>query len=147
MGLFDREKNKYVVDIMGVATIVDIGCERYDDIYNKATIMYSLTYHNKALEDLGDNDYHSFEENKKCKTSGVSIVTGKRKKEYQLPFSETGYRSDFSNIVDYDPEISFEEVIKDSAQYLLKQSGVHRDKYFDTETFEDKPIVSIVNKI
>ena len=80
-------------------------------------------------------------------TSGVSIVTGKRKKEYQLPFSETGYRSDFTNIVDYDPEISFEEVIKDSAMYLLKQNGVHRDKYFDTETFEDKPIVSVVSKI
>ena len=62
MGLFDREKNRYVVDIMGVATIVGIGCERYDDIYNKATIMYSITYHNKALEDLGDNDTISFEE-------------------------------------------------------------------------------------
>jgi len=147
MRLFDREKNRYVVDIMGVATIVGIGCERYDDIYNKATIMYSLTYHNKALEDLGKNDTISFEENKRCKTSGVSIVTGKRKKEYQLPFSETGYRSDFTNIVDYDPEISFEEVIKDSAMYLLKQNGVHRDKYFDSETFEDKPIVSIVSQI
>lgn len=147
MRLFDREKNRYVVDIMGVATIVGIGCERYDDIYNKATIMYSLTYHNKALEDLGDNDTISFEENKICKTSGVSIVTGKRKKEYQLPFSETGYRSDFTNIVDYDPEISFEEVIKDSARYLLKQNGVHRDKYFDSESFEDKPIVSVVSKI
>ena len=147
MRLFDREKNRYVVDIMGVATIVGIGCERYDDIYNKATIMYSLTYHNKALEDLGDNDTISFEDNKRCKTSGVSIVTGKRKKEYQLPFSETGYRSDFTNIVDYDPEISFEEVIKDSARCLLKQNGVHRDKYFDSESFEDKPIVSVVSKI
>lgn len=147
MRLFDREKNRYVVDIMGVATIVGIGCERYDDIYNKATIMYSLTYHNKALEDLGDDDTISFEDNKRCKTSGVSIVTGKRKKEYQLPFCETGYRSDFTNIVDYDPEISFEEVIKDSARYLLKQNGVHRDKYFDSETFEDKPIVSIVSQI
>ena len=147
MGLFDREKNRYVVDIMGVATIVGIGCERYDDIYNKATIMYRLTYNNKALEDLGKNETIRFEENKRCKTSGVSIVTGKRKKEYQLPFSETGYRSDFTNIVDYDPEISFEEVIKDSAMYLLKQNGVHRDKYFDTETFEDKPIVSVLSKI
>tara|TARA_R100000908_G_scaffold64191_2_gene47217 strand:+ start:897 stop:1340 length:444 start_codon:yes stop_codon:yes gene_type:complete len=147
MRLFDREKNRYVVDIMGVATIVGIGCERYDDIYNKATIMYSLTYHNKALEDLGDDDTISFEDNKRCKTSGVSIVTGKRKKEYQLPFSETGYRSDFTNIVDYDPEISFEEVIKDSARCLLKQNGVHRDKYFDSESFEDKPIVSVVSKI
>ena len=147
MRLFDREKNRYVVDIMGVATIVGIGCERYDDIYNKATIMYSLTYHNKALEDLGDDDTISFEDNKRCKTSGVSIVTGKRKKEYQLPFSETGYRSDFTNIVDYDPEISFEEVIKDSARCLLKQNGVHRDKYFDSESFEDKPLVSVVSKI
>ena len=147
MRLFDREKNRYVVDIMGVATIVGIGCERYDDIYNKATIMYSLTYHNKALEDLGDDDTISFEDNKRCKTSGVSIVTGKRKKEYQLPFSETGYRSDFTNIVDYDPEISFEEVIKDSARCLLKQNGVHRDKYVDSESFEDKPLVSVVSKI
>mgnify|MGYP003122135312 FL=1 len=145
MGLY-KEKDRYLVDIMGVATVVDIGFERYDDIYNKPTIMYSLTYENKSLKDLED-DTISFEDNKRCRTSGVSIVTGKRKKEYQLPFSDTGYRSDFSNIIDYDPEISFEDVIQISAKQLLKENGIHREKYFDSETFEDKPIVSVVNKI
>jgi len=145
MGLF-KEKDKYLVDIMGVATVVDIGFERYDDIYNKPTIMYNLTYENKLLKDLED-DTISFEDSRKCRTSGVNIVTGKRKKEYQLPFSDTGYRSDFSNIIDYDPEISFEDVIQISAKQLLKENGVHREKYFDSETFEDKPIVSVVSKI
>ena len=43
MGLFD-DKEKYLIDVMGVATIVKVGYSRYDDIYNEPTIMYHITY-------------------------------------------------------------------------------------------------------
>ena len=146
MGLFDKEK-KYLVDIMGVATIVTIGQERYDDIYGEPTVMYSLGYYNKALEDLGDNDDHTFEPMKKDKTTGCNIATWKRLKEYQLPFSETGYRSDFSSIVKEGTYSSLEDVIIDSALNTLKHSGITRDKYFDAETMTDVPVVRIMGEM
>ena len=146
MGLFDKEK-KYLVDIMGVATIVTIGQERYDDIYGEPTVMYSLGYYNKALEDLGDNDDHTFEPMKKDKTTGCNIATWKRLKEYQLPFSETGYRSDFSSIVKEGTYSSLEDVIMDSALNTLKYSGITRDKYFDAETMTDVPVVRIMGEM
>ena len=142
MGLFD-DKEKYLVDVMGVATIVKVGYNRYDDIYDEPTIMYHITYENKALYDLGDDTDKTYQPDKKCKTSGINIVSGKRLKEYQLPFSETGYRSDFSSIMKYNPQYTSQEAILESAKYLLQESGIHRDKYFDAETFEDKPIVSV----
>ena len=146
MGLYDENK-KYLVDIMGVATIVKIGEERYDDIYGEPTVMYSLGFYNKALEDLGDNDDHTFEPMKKDKTTGCNIATWKRLKQYRLPFSETGYRSDFSNIVKEGTYGSYEEVIMESAINNLRHVGIVRDKYFDANTFEDKPIVSVVGEI
>ena len=146
MGLYDENK-KYLVDIMGVATIVTIGEERYDDIYGEPTVMYSLGFYNKALEDLGENDDHTFEPMKKDKTTGCNIATWKRLKQYRLPFSETGYRSDFSNIVKEGTYGSYEEVIMESAINNLRHVGIVRDKYFDADTFEDKPIVSVVGEI
>lgn len=146
MGLYDKNK-KYLVDIMGVATIVKIGEERYDDIYGEPTVMYSLGFYNKALEDLGENDDHTFEPMKKDKTTGCNIATWKRLKQYRLPFSETGYRSDFSNIVKEGTYGSYEEVIMESAINNLRHVGIVRDKYFDANTFEDKPIVSVVGEI
>jgi hypothetical protein len=146
MGLYDKHK-KYLVDIMGVATIVEIGEERYDDIYGEPTVMYSLGFYNKALEDLGENDDHTFEPMKKDKTTGCNIATWKRLKPYRLPFSETGYRSDFSNIVKEGTYGSYEEVIMESAINNLRHVGITRNKYFDAQTFEDKPIVSVVGEI
>lgn len=146
MALFD-EKDKYLVDIMGVSTIATVSKERYDDIYNEPTIMYSIQYENKLLNDLGNNTDKTYQPNKKCKHTGVNITSGKRLKEYQLPFSETGYRSDISNLIKYNENYTNEEAILESCLYLLKSSGVYRDKYFDSETFEDKPIVNVVNKI
>ena len=146
MGLYDENK-KYLVDIMGVATIVEIGEERYDEIYGEPTVMYSLGFYNKALEDLGENDDHTFEPMKKDKTTGCNIATWKRLKPYRLPFSETGYRSDFSNIVKEGTYGSYEEVIMESAINNLRHVGIVRDKYFDADTFEDKPIVSVVGEI
>mgnify|MGYP001545510562 CR=1 FL=1 len=146
MGLYDTKKT-YLVDIMGVATIVKIGEERYDEIYGKPTVMYSLGFYNKALEDLGENDDHTFEPMKKDKTTGCNIATWKRLKPYRLPFSETGYRSDFSNIVKEGTYGSYEEVIMESAKNNLREVGIIRDKYFDADTFEDKPIVSVVGEI
>jgi hypothetical protein len=146
MGLYDENK-KYLVDIMGVATIVTIGEERYDEIYGEPTVMYSLGFYNKALEDLGENDDHTFEPMKKDKTTGCNIATWKRLKQYRLPFSETGYRSDFSNIVKEGTYGSYEEVIMESAINNLRHVGIVRDKYFDANTFEDKPIVSVVGEI
>ena len=146
MGLYDTNKT-YLVDIMGVATIVTIGEERYDDIYGEPTVMYSLGFYNKALEDLGENDDHTFEPMKKDKTTGCNIATWKRLKPYRLPFSETGYRSDFSNIVKEGTYGSYEEVIMESAINNLRHVGIVRDKYFDANTFEDKPIVSVVGEI
>ena len=146
MGLYDKNK-KYLVDIMGVATIVEIGEERYDEIYGEPTVMYSLGFYNKALEDLGENDDHTFEPMKKDKTTGCNIATWKRLKPYRLPFSETGYRSDFSNIVKEGTYGSYEEVIMESAINNLRHVGIVRDKYFDANTFEDKPIVSVVGEI
>ena len=146
MGLYDKNK-KYLVDIMGVATIVEIGEERYDEIYGEPTVMYSLGFYNKALEDLGENDDHTFEPMKKDKTTGCNIATWKRLKPYRLPFSETGYRSDFSNIVKEGTYGSYEEVIMESAKNNLREVGIIRDKYFDADTFEDKPIVSVVGEI
>lgn len=146
MGLFDREKT-YLVDIMGVATIVKVGQDKYDDIYGEPTVMYSLGYYNKALEDLGGNDDHTFEPMKKDKTTGCQIATWKRLKEYQLPFSETGYRSDFSNIIKEGTYGSYEEVIMESAINNLRHVGITRNKYFDAQTFEDKPIVSVIGEI
>ena len=146
MGLYDTKKT-YLVDIMGVATIVKIGEERYDEIYGKPTVMYSLGFYNKALEDLGDNDDHTFEPMKKDKTTGCNIATWNRLKPYQLPFSKTGYRSDFSNIVKEGTYGSYEEVIMESAKNNLREVGIIRDKYFDADTFEDKPIVSVVGEI
>ena len=146
MGLYDKHK-KYLVDIMGVATIVEIGEERYDDIYGEPTVMYSLGFYNKALEDLGENDDHTFEPMKKDKTTGCNIATWKRLKPYRLPFSETGYRSDFSNIVKEGTYGSYEEVIMESAMNNLRHVGITRNKYFDAQTFEDKPIVSVVGEI
>ena len=146
MGLYDKHK-KYLVDIMGVATIVEVGEERYDDIYGEPTVMYSLGFYNKALEDLGENDDHTFEPMKKDKTTGCNIATWKRLKPYRLPFSETGYRSDFSNIVKEGTYCSYEEVIMESAINNLRHVGITRNKYFDAQTFEDKPIVSVVGEI
>jgi hypothetical protein len=146
MGLYDKHK-KYLVDIMGVATIVEIGEERYDEIYGEPTVMYSLGFYNKALEDLGENDDHTFEPMKKDKTTGCNIATWKRLKPYRLPFSETGYRSDFSNIVKEGTYGSYEEVIMESAINNLRHVGITRNKYFDAQTFEDKPIVSVVGEI
>jgi hypothetical protein len=146
MGLYDTNKT-YLVDIMGVATIVKIGEERYDEIYGEPTVMYSLGFYNKALEDLGENDDHTFEPMKKDKTTGCNIATWKRLKQYRLPFSETGYRSDFSNIVKEGTYGSYEEVIMESAINNLRHVGIVRDKYFDANTFEDKPIVSVVGEI
>lgn len=146
MGLYDKHK-KYLVDIMGVATIVKVGKERYDDIYGEPTVMYSLGFYNKALEDLGENDDHTFEPMKKDKTTGCNIATWKRLKPYRLPFSETGYRSDFSNIVKEGTYGSYEEVIMESAINNLRHVGITRNKYFDAQTFEDKPIVSVVGEI
>ena len=146
MGLYDTNKT-YLVDIMGVATIVTIGEERYDDIYGEPTVMYSLGFYNKALEDLGENDDHTFEPMKKDITTGCNIATWKRLKQYRLPFSETGYRSDFSNIVKEGTYGSYEEVIMESAINNLRHVGIVRDKYFDANTFEDKPIVSVVGEI
>ena len=146
MGLYDENK-KYLVDIMGVATIVTIGEERYDDIYGEPTVMYSLGFYNKALEDLGENDDHTFEPMKKDKTTGCNIATWKRLKPYRLPFSDTGYRSDFSDIVKEGTYGSYEEVIMESAINNLRHVGIVRDKYFDANTFEDKPIVSVVGEI
>ena len=146
MGLFDKNKT-YLVDIMGVATIVKIGQERYDDIYGEPTVMYSLGFYNKALEDLGDNDDHTFEPMKTDRASGCKIATWKRLKEYQLPFSETGYRSDFSNIVKVDTYNNFEEVIMESAMNNLKECGITRNKYFDVETMTDVPAVRIIKEL
>lgn len=146
MGLFNKDKS-YLVDIMGVATIVKIGQERYDDIYGEPTVMYSLGFYNKALEDLGDNDDHTFEPIKKDKTSGCNIATWKRLKKYQLPFSDTGYRSDFSEIVKEGTYNNLEEVIVESAMNNLRRVGINRSKYFDADSFEDKPIVSVVGEI
>ena len=146
MGLFDREKT-YLVDIMGVPTIVKLGQDKYDDIYGEPTVMYSLGYYNKALEDLGGNDDHTFEPMKKDKTTGCQIATWKRLKEYQLPFSETGYRSDFSAIVKEGTYSSVEDVIMDSAINTLKHCGITRNKYFDAETMQDVPVVRIVEKL
>ena len=146
MGLFDKTK-KYLVDIMGVATIVKVGKERYDDIYGEPTVMYSLEFHNKALEDLGENDDHTFEPMKIDKASGCRIATWKRLKEYQLPFSETGYRSDFSSIIKEGTYGSYEEVIMASAFNNLKDCGITRDKYFDAETMTQVPAVRIVKEL
>ena len=146
MGLFDKDK-AYLVDIMGVATIVRIGQERYDDIYGEPTVMYSLGFYNKALEDLGDNDDHTFEPMKKDKTTGCNIATWKRLKEYQLPFSETGYRSDFSNIVKEGTYESLEQVITESAINNLKNCGITRERYFDAETMRDVPVVRVIEEI
>lgn len=146
MGLYDKHK-KYLVDIMGVATIVEIGEERYDEIYGEPTVMYSLGFYNKALEDLGENDDHTFEPMKKDKTTGCNIATWKRLKQYRLPFSETGYRSDFSNIVKEGTYGSYEEVIIESAINNLRRAGINRSKYFDADSFEDKPIVNVVGEI
>ena len=144
--MFNREK-KYLVDIMGVATIVTIGSSRYDDIYGEPTVMYSLGYYNKALEDLGDNDDHTFVPMKKDKSSGCQIATWERLKEYQLPFSKTGYRSDFSSIVKEDTYASLEDVIKESAINNLREYGIMRDKYFDAETMTQVPAVRIIKEL
>lgn len=146
MGLFNKDKS-YIVDIMGVATIVKIGEERYDEIYGKPTVMYSLGFYNKALEDLGDNDDHTFEPMKKDKTTGCNIATWKRLKEYQLPFSETGYRSDFSQILPVGTYNTYEEVIIDSALNNLKNCGITREKYFDAETMTDVPVVRVMGEL
>ena len=146
MVLYDENK-KYLVDIMGVATIVKIGEERYDDIYGEPTVMYSLGFYNKALEDLGGNDDHTFEPMKVDKTTGCKIATWKRLKPYQLPFSETGYRSDFSDIVKEGTYNSYEEVIMDSAINNLKHCGITRNKYFDAETMTDVPAVRIIGEL
>jgi hypothetical protein len=142
MGLFDKQ-DKYLVDIMGVSTIATVSKQRYDDIYNEPTVMYSIQYENKSLNDLGDDTDKTYQPSRRCNHTGVNIVSGKRLKEYQLPFSETGYRSDISNMMKYDENYTNEKAILESCLYLLKESGIHRDKYFDTETFEDKPIVSV----
>lgn len=146
MGLFNKDKS-YLVDIMGVATIVKIGEERYDDIYGKPTVVYSLGFYNKALEDLGDNDDHTFEPMKKDKTTGCNIASWKRLKEYQLPFSETGYRSDFSQILPVGTYNTYEEVIMDSALNNLKNCGITREKYFDAETMRDVPVVRVIREL
>ena len=146
MGLFNKDKT-YLVDIMGVATIVKIGQERYDDIYGEPTVMYSLGFYNKALEDLGENDDHTFEPMKKDKTTGCNIASWKRLKEYQLPFSETGYRSDFSQILPVGTYNTYEEVIIDSALNNLKNCGITREKYFDAETMTDVPVVRVMGEL
>lgn len=147
---YDKVEGEYILDLQGIETHCMVKSDRYDDIYDKPTISYHFTFENHKLKQLGDNDIHTYEPMKVCPTSGVKIANFKRKPEYRLPFSETGFKSHFSGFIDMSSTnfINADDVVVEISKWLMENdAGVKRKKYFCTKRFADVPIVSIIKKI
>lgn len=146
---YEKVEGEYILDLKGVETHCIVNSDRYDDIYKKPTISYHFTFENHKLKQLGDNDLHTYEPMKVCPTSGVKIANFKRKPEYRLPISETGYKSHFSGFIDMTSMnfLGADDVVVEVSKWLMINSGHKRKKYFCTKRFADVPIVSIIKKI
>ena len=146
---YEKVEGEYILDLKGVETHCIVNSDRYDEIYKKPTISYHFTFENHKLKQLGDNDLHTYEPMKVCPTSGVKIANFKRKPEYRLPISETGYKSHFSGFIDMTSMnfLGADDVVVEVSKWLMINSGHNRKKYFCTKRFADVPIVSIIKKI
>ena len=146
---YEKVEGEYILDLKGVETHCIVNSDRYDDIYKKPTISYHFTFENYKLKQLGDNDLHTYEPMKVCPTSGVKIANFKRKPEYRLPFSETGYKSHFSGFIDMSSMnfLGADDVVVEVSKWMMIDAGIKRKKYFCTKRFADVPIVSIIKKI
>lgn len=146
---YEKVEGEYILDLKGVETHCIVNSDRYDDIYKKPTISYHFTFENHKLKQLGDDDIHTYEPMKVCPTSGVKIANFKRKPEYRLPISETGYKSHFSGFIDMTSMnfLGADDVVVEVSKWLMINSGHKRKKYFCTKRFADVPIVSIIKKI
>ena len=145
---FEKVEGEYILDLQGIETHCIVNSDRYDDIYKKPTISYHFTFENYKLKQLGDSDEHTFEPPEF--TNGVRIANFKRKPEYRLPFSETGFKSHFSGFIDMSSTnfINADDVVVEISKWLMENdAGVKRKKYFCTKRFADVPIVSIIKKI
>lgn len=146
---YEKVEGEYILDLKGVETHCIVNSDRYDDIYKKPTISYHFTFENYKLKQLGDDDLHTYEPTKVCPTSGVKMVNFKRKPEYRLPFSETGYKSHFSGFIDMSSMnfLGADDVVVEVSKWMMIDAGIKRKKYFCPKRFADVPIVSIIKKI
>jgi len=145
---FEKVEGEYLLDLQGVETHCRVNSDRYDEIYKRPTISYHFTFENNNLKKLGDSDEHTFEPPEF--TNGVRIANFKRKPEYRLPFSQTGYKSHFSGFIDMSSTnfINADDVVVEISKWLMKNdAGIKRKKYFCTKRFADVPIVSIIKKL
>lgn len=146
---YDKVEGEYLLDLKGTETYCSVHSERYDEIYKKPTISYHFSFENYKLRQLGDKDNDTFEPTIVDPVSGVTIANFKRKPEYRLPFSETGYKSHFSGFIDL-KTLNFkstEDVIVEVSKWMMIDAGYKRKKYFCTKRFADVPIVSIIKRI
>ncbi len=146
---FNKVEGEYILDLQGVETYCKVSSDRYDEIYNKPTISYHLSFENIKLKDLGDNDNHTYEPMKICPTSGVKMVNFQRLPEYTLPISKTGYKSHFSGFIDMESikHKNTDDIVVEISKWIMIDAGHNRKKYFCTKRFADVPIVSIIKRI
>lgn len=135
---FNKVEGEYILDLQGVETYCKVSSDRYDEIYNKPTISYHLSFENVKLKDLGDNDNHTH-------TSRAY----ERLPEYTLPISKTGYKSHFSGFIDMESikHKNTDDIVVEISKWIMIDAGHNRKKYFCTKRFADVPIVSIIKKI
>ena len=145
---YEKVEGEYILDLQGVETYCRVNSDRYDEIYKRPTISYHFTFENNNLKKLGDSDEHTFEPPEF--TNGVRIANFKRKPEYRLPFSQTGYKSHFTGFIDMSSTnfLNADDVVVKISKWLMENdAGVKRKKYFCTKRFADVPIVSIIKKL
>ena len=145
---FEKVEGEYLLDLQGVETHCRVNSDRYDEIYKRPTISYHFTFENNNLKKLGDSDEHTFEPPEF--TNGVRIANFKRKPEYRLPFSQTGYKSHFTGFIDMSSTnfLNADDVVVEISKWLMENgAGIKRKKYFCTKRFADVPIVSIIKKL
>ena len=144
---YQEVDGEYLLDLQGIETYCKVNSDRYDEIYKRPTISYHLTFENNNLKKLGDSDEHTFEPPEF--TNGVRIANFKRKPEYRLPFSHTGFKSHFSGFIDMKSmkDKNIDDIVVEISKWIMIDAGIKRKKYFCTKRFADVPIVSIIKKL
>ena len=144
---YEKVECEYLLDLQGIETHCRVNSDRYDEIYKRPTISYHFTFENNNLKKLGDSDEHTFEPPEF--TNGVRIANFKRKPEYRLPFSHTGFKSHFSGFIDMKSikDKNIDDIVVEISKWIMVDAGIKRKKYFCTKRFADVPIVSIIKKL
>ena len=123
---YEKVEGEYLLDLQGVETHCRVNSDRYDEIYKRPTISYHLTFENNNLKKLGDSDEHTFEPPEF--TNGVRIANFKRKPEYRLPFSQTGFKSHFSGFIDMKSmkDKNIDDIVVEISKWIMVDAGIKR---------------------